>query len=205
VTPQRIAPPKVAPLGTGTLTGRFIALEPIEERHHAALKEAGGDPELFRFVPSIGDASDFERWISLVESATEKGTRIAYAVRRLADGAIVGSSSYLDILEADGRVEIGSTWYTTDVHGTAVNPEAKLLLLGNAFRAGYNCVFLKTDARNARSRAAILKLGAKQDGILRGHLWNDRGYFRDSVYFSILAAEWPNVKAGLEARLAAFA
>ena len=196
--------PAVAPLGPHTLTGRFVALEPVEERHHAALKTAGSDPELFRHVPPAGDASGFERWVGHVRDASQKGTRLAYAIRRLADGAIVGSSSYLDILEADARVEIGSTWYTAEVQGTAVNPEAKLLLLQNAFSAGYNCVFLKTDSRNARSRAAILKLGAKEDGILRGHMWNERGYFRDTVFFSILAAEWPQVKARLETRLAAF-
>ncbi len=137
--------PNVAPLGPRTLTGRFVALEPITEHHHAALKAAGSDPDLFRFVPPAGDASDFATWIGHVRRATEKGTRLAYAIRRLADGAIVGSSSYLDILEADARVEIGSTWYTAEVQGSAVNPEAKLLLLENAFNAGYNCVFLKTD------------------------------------------------------------
>jgi len=200
-----MTPPKVAPLGPRTLTGRFVALEPIEGHHHAALKAAASDPELFRYMAAAGDAHDFPRWIAHVDADSEKGTQLAYAIRRLVDGAIVGSSSYLDIQEADARVEIGSTWYTAEMQGTAVNPEAKLLLLENAFRAGYNCVYLKTDSKNARSRAAILKLGAKQDGILRGQMWNERGYFRDTVFFSILAAEWPGVKQGLEARLAGFA
>ena len=195
----------VEALGPRTLTGRFIALEPIEERHHDGLRLAGGDPELFRHVPAAGNASDFDVWIGHVRAGTEKGERIAFAVRRLSDGAIVGSTSYLDVQPENARVEIGSTWYVPAAQGGPVNPEAKLLLLRNAFGAGYNCVFLKTDSRNARSRAAILKLGAKQDGILRGHLWReDAGYFRDTVYFSILAVEWPGVRAGLEARLAAF-
>ena len=104
------------------------------------------------------------------------------------------------------RVEIGSTWYADEARGTAVNPEAKLLLLENAFAAGYHSVSLRTCSRNARSRAAILKLGAKQDGILRAAVWmppgpQREGYFRDSVFYSILADEWPGVRARLEARL----
>jgi RimJ/RimL family protein N-acetyltransferase len=110
--------------------------------------------------------------------------------------------------ERDGLVEIGSTWYAQDARGTAINPETKLLLLANAFDAGYHCVVLRTCSRNARSRAAILKLGAKQDGILRAAVWmppspSREGHFRDSVFYSILADEWPGVRAGLEARLAA--
>ncbi|MBI3677141.1 MAG: GNAT family N-acetyltransferase [Proteobacteria bacterium] len=194
----------VTPLNTGTLAGRFIALEPIEPRHHAELKRAGSDATLFKHIPDVGNASKFEDWIAHIDTATARASRIAYAVRRLSDGAIVGSTSYLDILPNDARVEIGATWYVAEAQGTAINPEAKLLLLKNAFDAGYNCVYLKTDSRNARSRAAILKLGAKQDGILRGHMWMPQGYFRDTVFFSILASEWPQVRTALEKRLAAF-
>jgi RimJ/RimL family protein N-acetyltransferase len=192
-------------LGPRTLSGRFVVLEPLEERHHDGLRRAASDPELFRHVVATANASDFDAWAGHVRAGTAKGERLAYAVRRLSDGAILGSTSYLDIQPENARVEIGATWYVPAGQGGPVNPEAKLLLLGNAFGAGYNCVYLKTDARNARSRAAILKLGAKQDGILRGHLWREEaGYFRDTVYFSILTAEWPGVRAGLEARLAAF-
>jgi N-acetyltransferase len=195
----------VEELGPRTLTGHFAALEPVEDRHHDGLRRAGGDPEMFRHVISTANASRFDAWIDHVRAGMAKGERIAYAVRRLGDGVIVGSTSYLDIQPKDARVEIGATWYAPTARGGPVNPEAKLLLLQNAFGAGYNCVFLKTDSRNAQSRAAILKLGAKQDGILRGHLWReDAGYFRDTVYFSILAEEWPGLRAGLEARLAAF-
>jgi RimJ/RimL family protein N-acetyltransferase len=197
---------RVRPLGPGILTGRFVALEPVEPRHHAALRLGASDASLFRHIPAGGNASNFERWIDHVARATDSGERLAFAVRRLSDGAIVGSTSYLDILPHDARVEIGATWYVRAAQGSAVNPEAKLLLLGNAFDAGYNCVFLKTDSNNARSRAAILKLGARQDGILRGHMWmEDQRYFRDTVFFSILRSEWPGVRAGLEQRLAQFA
>jgi RimJ/RimL family protein N-acetyltransferase len=193
----------VASLGPRTLNGRYIALEPLEPRHHDDLHAAGSDTQNFVHVPPAGNPSNFDIWLGNAERAIARGERIAFAVRRLADGAIVGCTSYHEILPQDARVEIGGTWYTKEAQGGPVNPEAKLLLLTNAFDAGYNCVFLKTDARNARSRAAITKLGAKFDGILRGHIWReDAGYFRDSAYFSILASEWPDVRAGLEKRLA---
>jgi RimJ/RimL family protein N-acetyltransferase len=196
----------LASLGPRTLLGRFVALEPVEERHLDELRAAGADPELFRHIPAGGNASNFDRWVRHLHAATDSGERIAFAVRRLSDNALVGSTSYLEILPKDARVEIGATWYVQAAQGTAVNPEAKLLLLTNAFDAGYNCVFLKTDSKNTRSRAAIAKLGAKFDGILRGHMWmEDQRYFRDTAFFSVLASEWPEVKAGLETRLRAFA
>ncbi len=194
---------EVGPLGPRTLPGRFIALEPLAKSHHAGLIAAAEDPETWRYIPfdmSKGYAArlpDFEREI-------EQGRQQTFVVRRLADGEIIGSSSYLAIAAEHARVEIGATWYVAASRGTAVNPEAKYLMLENAFGAGYNRVEFKTDARNARSRAALLKLGAKEEGTLRGHMWMPQGYFRDSVYFSILASEWPEVKAALEKRLAAF-
>ena len=194
----------VGSLGPRTLTGRFIALEPLEARHlHDLRAAAGSDPQNFVHVPPGGNPTDFAAWLGNVQRAIARGDRMTFAVRRATDGAIVGCTSYHEILPQDARVEIGGTWYIRDAQGGPINPEAKLLLLANAFDAGYNCVFLKTDSRNARSRAAITKLGAKFDGILRGHLWReDAGYFRDTAYFSILASEWPDVKAGLERRLA---
>jgi RimJ/RimL family protein N-acetyltransferase len=195
---------EVTSLGPHTLTGRFIALEPMDERHHAGLIAAAADPETWRYIPfdmSKGYAPripDFEREIAA-------GRQLTYVVRRLADGQIIGSTSYLAIAADQARVEIGATWYVAGARGSAVNPEAKYLLLGNAFAAGYNRVEFKTDAKNARSRAALTKLGAKEEGTLRGHMWMPQGYFRDSVYFSILTSEWPEVKAALEKRLAALA
>ena len=132
------------------------------------------------------------------------GRLITFVVRRLADDAIIGSTSYIAIAPADAKVEIGFTWYIAGARGGPVNPEAKYLLLGNAFGANYNRVEFKTDAKNARSRAALLKLGAKEEGTLRGHMWMPQGYFRDSVYYSILASEWPGVRKNLESRLAGF-
>ncbi len=193
---------RVEALGGRTLTGRFVALEPLAERHHAGLIAAGADGGLFLYMPfdaSAGIASQ----IGSLTAENASGRMISYAVRRLVDGAIVGSTSYLNIAPGDARVEIGSTWYAKEAQASAVNPEAKYLLLENAFARGWNRVEFKTDSKNARSRAALKKLGATEEGILRGHMWVAKGYYRDSVYFSILASEWPRVKAGLEARLAA--
>jgi RimJ/RimL family protein N-acetyltransferase len=202
------AAPSVRPLGPRTLRGRFAVLEPFAAAHGAELAAAAADHTFAYFAQP-----DFAGWNAKAVREIG-GNRLAFTVRRRSDGAAVGSTSYFDIAEQDGRVEIGSTWYAQDARGTAINPEAKLLLLANAFEAGYHCVVLRTCSRNARSRAAILKLGAKEDGILRAAVWMppspgrppslQEGYFRDSVFYSILAAEWPQVRAGLEARLATF-
>ena len=192
-------------LGPRLLTGRVVALEPLEERHHAGLSEAARDPETWAYMP----VDDFAKRLPWMAQQNAAGEMTTFAVRRLADGAVVGSTSYLNIAPSDARLEIGFTWYTAAVRGSAVNPEAKLLLLDNAFAAHYNRVEFKTDARNTRSRAALLKLGAREEGTLRGHMWmppnfhRSEGYFRDSVYFSILANEWPDVRAGLQKRLGA--
>ncbi|MDE2134458.1 MAG: GNAT family N-acetyltransferase [Alphaproteobacteria bacterium] len=193
----------VSPFGPRTLTGRFVALEPLEERHHADLLHAAEDKAIWTYIP-LDMTKGFAARLPWFVQEMAKGRQLTYTVRRLTDGAIVGSTSYLAIAPQDARVEIGASWYVAGAQGTAINPEAKLLLLANAFAAGYNRVEFKTDARNTRSRAALKKLGATQEGILRGHMWMPQGYFRDSVYFSILATEWPQVKAGLEKRLVAF-
>lgn len=193
---------KVESLGGSTLTGRFIALEPLEERHHAGLIAAAADPDIFAYMP-FDVSKGFASRLGYFTDEHASGRMVVYVVRRLADGAIVGSTAYLNIAPLDARVEIGSTWYAKEAQASAVNPEAKSLLLENAFAKGWNRVEFKTDAKNARSRAALKKLGAKEEGILRGHMWMPQGYYRDSVYFSILASEWAGVKAGLEERLRA--
>ena len=191
------------PLGGAVLTGRFIALEPLEERHHAGLIAAAADTSLFAYMP-FDTSKGFAPRLGYFTQEQASGRMIVYVVRRLGDSAIVGSTAYLNIAPADAKVEIGSTWYTREAQAGFVNPEAKFLLLANAFAKNWNRVEFKTDAKNARSRAALKKLGAKEEGILRGHMWMPQGYFRDSVYFSVLASEWAGVKAGLEERLAKF-
>ena len=195
----------VTSLGPRELRGKFVVLEPLEARHHAALlKAAASDANIWRYIPVDRDTGYAGRLPATVKE-NEDGRMITFVVRRLSDDAVVGSTSYLNIVPSDARVEIGFTWYRLDAQGGPVNPECKYLLLQNAFAAHYNRVEFKTDAKNAQSRAALTKLGAKEEGILRGHMWMPQGYFRDSVYFSVLAPEWPGVKARLEARLAAFA
>ena len=115
-----------------------------------------------------------------------------------------GTNVRLALSPENARMEIGWTWYAPGAQGGAINPEAKYLLLGNAFTKHWHRVEFKTDSRNARSRAALKKLGATEEGIFRGHMWMPQGYWRDSVYFSIIESDWPNVKAGLEERLREF-
>ncbi len=190
-------------LGGQRLAGRFVALEPLEPHHHAGLLAAAADPGIFAHMP-FDMSRGFEQPLQDIVRENVRGGMITYAVRRLADDAIIGSTSYLNIAPEHAKAEIGSTWYTAQAQASAVNPEAKLLLLDRAFARGWKRIEFTTDSRNARSRAALRKLGAMEEGTLRGHMWVPQGYFRDSVYFSILAGEWPAVKARLEARLAAF-
>lgn len=190
-------------LGPRELRGNFVALEPLEKRHHAELLDAAADPDIWRYI-SIDPKEGFAGRLPYLISENEKGAMFTFAVRRLSDNAIVGSTSYLAISRHDAKVEVGWTWYIADARGGPVNPECKYLLMRNAFAARYHRVEFKTDVNNARSRAALRKLGATEEGSLREHIWMAQGYFRSSVYFSVLASEWPDVKAALEQRLSTF-
>jgi RimJ/RimL family protein N-acetyltransferase len=193
----------VTPLGPRILHGTFVALEPLEQRHHAELLEAGSDPDIWRYI-SVDPKTGFAGRLPYLVSENAKGAMFTFAVRRLADNAVIGSTSYLAISPHDAKVEIGWTWYGAGARGGPVNPECKYLLMQNAFAAHYHRVEFKTDVNNAQSRAALRKLGATEEGALREHIWMAQGYFRSSVYFSVLAGEWPALKAKLEKRLAAF-
>jgi RimJ/RimL family protein N-acetyltransferase len=184
------------------LENRFVRLEPLEERHRAHLIVAAeGDASIFQHMPypvaTQGFGSSFD-WL-LRERA--EGRWIPHAVMA-PDGSYVGQSCYLSLRPHDAGVEIGGTWYVRGAQGGAINPAAKLLLLDNAFSQGAERVEFKTDALNAQSRAALLKLGATFEGVHRRHMRRPNGTWRDSAYFSIIREEWPEVKAGLEARLA---
>ncbi len=188
------------------LKGRFVTLEPLAESHREELRPAAmADPSIFAYMP-LGIAEEFDKWFSwsLNEAGPKRGEMV-YVVRRMADETLVGSTRYLNISKHEPKVEIGHTWYMPDAQGTAVNPECKYLLMHQAFE-DFACVRveLKTDARNAHSRRAMEKMGAKFEGILRQHMRVSDSFVRDSAYFSIIDSEWPEVKAGLEARLAAF-
>ena len=183
------------------LTGRFVQLEPLAEAHREGLRAAASDPAIWTHMPDDGNGPGFDSWFDTGRKIHESGAHIAFAVRRLTDNRLVGSTRFFEIVPEHKRAEIGWTWNAPSAQASPVNPECKLLLLTHAFDAGANRVELKTDARNARSRAAILKLGAKQEGIFRSHMVVRDGHIRDTVYFSIIRSEWPNVRAGLEARL----
>ncbi len=185
------------------LQNQFVRLEPHAEAHRAGLREAArGDTDLFAYMPADISGTAFDRWFDWTTSVSDGRKELAFTVRRLADDAIVGSTRFLNIELAHKRVEIGHTWYRRDVWGGAVNPSCKYVLFAFGFDdLGLNRIELKCDARNARSRAAILKLGATEEGTLRRHMVMFDGYVRDTVYFSVLKDEWPQVRTGLERRL----
>jgi RimJ/RimL family protein N-acetyltransferase len=185
------------------LTGWWVQLEPLGDEHRGALRAAADDARIWIHTLMVARGPEFDRWFDAVLTHRSTGRQYPFAVRRRADQAIVGSTSYLDPELWHRRVEIGSTWYTPDVWGTQVNPECKLLLLAHAFDVlGMNRVSLCTDARNVHSQTAIEKLGAVKEGVLRSHMVTQGGHIRDSVLYSIVVEEWPEVKARLAARLA---
>jgi RimJ/RimL family protein N-acetyltransferase len=183
-----------------TLLGEHVRLVPLTLEHAPDLFEAGQYDEVWTWLPSPRPRT-LEETVAQVRHATEDPDRIAFAV--VVDERAIGTTSYMDIDLSVGGLEIGGTWYTPSVWATKVNPASKLLLMSHAFdELGAARVHLKTDALNARSRAAISKLGAKYDGTLRHHRLRADGTVRDSAYFSVLAPEWPAVRDQLVARLA---
>jgi RimJ/RimL family protein N-acetyltransferase len=190
-----------------TLEGSFVRLEPIR-REHADLfwDVAHNDLEdIFRWIPySMKTREDFQRLIDKAFTEQERGESIVFATVERASGRAIGSTRFMNIDRANRRVEIGSTWIAPAWQRTAINTEAKYLMLRQAFEV-WGCVRveLKTDALNQKSRNAILRIGAKEEGTLRRHVVTWTGRIRDSIYFSILDDEWPAVKANLEQKLGA--
>lgn len=191
------------------LEDAFVRLEPLAETHRAGLAAAvAADPGAFSVSGPGAEPDGTDGWFATAFRQTAAGTRIPFAVIDLASGRAVGSSSYLDMVPADDRLEIGHTWYGGPWQGTAVNPACKQLLLGHAFETlGAQRVMLKCDARNAQSRRAIKALGARFEGVLRGYgrRADDPAHLRDAALYSILSREWPAVDARLSERLASFA
>jgi RimJ/RimL family protein N-acetyltransferase len=184
-----------------TLTGRFVRLEPIEQRHRDDLLAAAAeDPATFAYMSadlSVGASA----WDAYLADA-QRADYVAWATVDAATGRAIGATRFGDIAPEHGRVEIGWTWIAPSHQRSATNTEAKLLQLSYAFEElGATRVALKTDGRNLRSQAAIERLGAQREGTLRRHMRLPDGFIRDTVYFSILAEEWPAVKARLEERL----
>ncbi len=187
-----------------TLIGQHVTLVPLSHAHHDALVAAASDGELWRLwytsVPEPdGMQAEIERRLQLAEA----GSMLPFTVLGTPSGDVVGMTTYMHIDSTHRRVEIGSTWYAQGVQRTALNTEAKLLLLSHAFDTlGCIAVEFRTHFLNQQSRRAIERLGAKLDGVLRSHQRASDGSLRDTCVYSIIAAEWPAVRAHLEWKLA---
>jgi RimJ/RimL family protein N-acetyltransferase len=186
-----------------TLEGRFVRLEPLAQTHHVSLCAIGLDPDLWELIPyRVSTPEDMAAYIQSALDAQAAGTALPFATVHAPSGQIVGSTRYMNIDQANRRLEIGATWIARPWRRTAVNTEAKYLMLRHAFETlGCIRVELKTDALNQRSRHAIRRIGATEEGTLRQHVITWSGRLRDSVYFSILDSEWPRVKQDLEKKL----
>jgi RimJ/RimL family protein N-acetyltransferase len=180
-----------------------VRLEPLSRNHCEALCAIGLDETIWKWFPApVRTPGEMAAWIDSALAMQEAGTALPFAIVDVASGSVAGSTRYGNMEPAHRKLEIGWTWLTPGAQRTAINTEAKYLLLRYAFEQ-LDCVRveLKTDALNERSRAAILRIGAKYEGILRQHMITSTGRRRDSVYFSVIDTEWPAVKAGLESRL----
>ena len=186
-----------------TLYGHHARLEPMHAGHDADLAAAAADGELWKLrVTSVPEPDQAAMYIAAALMGQHDGHMLPFVVREPASGQIVGSTRYHDIVPAADRVEIGYTWYARRVQRTAINTECKLLLLGHAFDTlGCAVVGLRTDHMNFASQRAIERLGARRDGVIRHHAPRRDGTVRDTVMYSILAHEWPDVKAHLQWQL----
>ncbi len=185
------------------LEGHRVRLEPLSRQHHDALAAAAEDGKLWElWFTSVPEPGKTQAYIAAALAGQEAGHMLPWAVRELSSGAIVGSTRYHDIIAESDRVEIGYTWYAKRWQKSHVNTACKLLLLAHAFNA-LNCkvVGLRTDSFNFASQRAIEALGAKKDGVIRHHQPRRDGSIRDTVIYSILAAEWPDIRRHLELRL----
>jgi RimJ/RimL family protein N-acetyltransferase len=188
-----------------TLTGKVIRLEPLSFAHVPDLTLAGQDASIWRYM-RYGDVTTedaMRAWVSSLLDLQAAGTDLPFAVILVESGQAIGATRYLEIHREDRGLEIGGTWYGVQYQRTAVNTEAKFLLLKHAFE-DLHCVRVqfKTDLRNERSQRAIERLGAVKEGVLRNQMVMQDGYLRNSVYYSIIVSEWLQVKARLEGMLA---
>jgi RimJ/RimL family protein N-acetyltransferase len=186
------------------LEGHHVRLEPLGSQHRAALEAAAAeDPDALRLGALLLTMEGWDAWYGEAAAGIADGRYVAWATVDVATGTAIGSTRFADIDVPSERLEIGWTWLAPSRWRTPANTEAKLLQLRHAFDdLGAGRVALKTDGRNARSQAAIERLGGVREGTLRRHLRMPDGYIRDTVYYSILRDEWPPIRARLEARLA---
>jgi RimJ/RimL family protein N-acetyltransferase len=186
------------------LIGNYVRLEPLAEKHIPGLAEIGAGQTFWDFMlyGNINTVDDMSNWVKDILSRAEKGTDLPFVAIHSASGRVAGATRYLNIMPRDRGLEIGGTWYGTEFQRTPVNTECKYLLLRHAFETlGCIRVQLKTDLRNERSQKAIERIGAVKEGILRNHMILPDGRIRDSVFYSILDREWPDVKQKLEAMM----
>jgi N-acetyltransferase len=187
------------------LENAFVRLEPLEERHRESLRAAGNDPDLWRFANVNLDNLDFNAWIDHRLGEMKRAGDLTFAIVDKASGDYAGSTSLLSYVPAHKRAEIGWTWYAKPFWAGAVNPSCKRLLMAHGFETlDLNRVELKADARNTRSCMAMERFGAKPEGVHRAHMVRPDGRLRDTAWFSVIREEWPGVRDGLDARLAAF-
>jgi RimJ/RimL family protein N-acetyltransferase len=188
------------------LEDRFVRLEP----HTAVLREElrralDCDPPSWDFLTVSAQGRHFDAWWDQVRDEQARGEQIAFGVRRLSDGRLVGSTSFLNLQRAHRVAEIGATFLRPEARGTEVNPACKRLMLGFAFDQGAQRVEIVADGRNLHSQAAIAKLGAVREAVFRRHKIVWTGYIRDTVMYAITDLDWPAVRAGLDDRLTAAA
>ena len=192
----------VAPV---TLEGRHVRLEPLSQAHHAGLTAIGLDEELWRWIPTpVRTPEEMSAYIATALEEQARGVSLPFAQIEKSSGRAIGCTRYGNIDRTHHRVEIGWTWVAPEWQRTGVNTETKYLLLRHAFETlGCIRVELKTDSLNEKSRNAILRIGAKEEGTFRNHMITASGRTRHTVYFSILNSEWPAVKASLQNRMLA--
>lgn len=188
-----------------TLRGKHATLEPLALEHEKGIRLAIADGELWKlFFTTVPKPEAVHDYIEGLRTQRERGTAFAFAVRDNVSGEIVGGTRFLNIDAANRRLEIGGTWYAQRVQRTAINTECKLMLLAHAFDTlGCIAVEFRTDWFNKRSQAAIERLGAKRDGLLRNHMIMPDGRVRDSVVYSIIQNEWAGVQRNLQHKLGA--
>lgn len=190
-----------------TLQGKHVRLEPMTEAYVTGLAEIGVGQPFWDFMVygKMETEDDMRGWVRQIFARAEKGTDLPFVVIHLASGRVAGATRYMNIMPNDRGLEIGGTWYGTEFQRTAVNTECKYLLMGYAFETlGCIRVQLKTDLRNERSQKAIERIGAKKEGVLRNHMILPDGYYRHSVYYSVLDTEWAEVKKRLEEMMARY-
>ena len=187
------------------LQGNSVRLEPLTRDHHEALCTVGLQEEIWRWMPlQVHSSTDMRQYIEVALSAQEKGVEAPFVTVDAVSGKLIGSTRFMNIEMKHRRLEIGSTWIAPAWQRTATNTEAKYLMLQHAF-GPLHChrVEFKTDFLNQKSRNALLRIGAKEEGVFRKHMVTASGRIRDTIWFSIIDSDWPQVKSDLERKLSA--